>query len=214
VRTIADNRDPKYKTQLTSAAYLEAAQNMVKNKDENLPIRYDGEERYGTDNWQIRRMLLDMDTYLPGDILCKVDRASMKYSLEARCPILDTEMMEYSFRIPHKYKYCNGDKKHILKDIAYDYIPKEKLDRPKKGFGVPLDKWLMGPLKNEMMDYINEDYIKKQGLFDPGYTRQFIMDFLKTGDNGASTGANFSSICWSYYVFQQWYQEYKSVISC
>ena len=72
----------------------------------------------------------------------------------------------------------------------------------------------MGPLKNEMMDYINEDYIKKQGLFDPGYTRHFIMDFLKTGDNGASTGANFSSICWSYYVFQQWYQEYKSVISC
>ena len=214
VRTIADNRDPKYKTQLTSAAYLEAAQNMVKNKEGNIPIRYDGEERYGTDNWQIRRMLLDMDTYLPGDILCKVDRASMKYSLEARCPILDTEMMEYSFRIPHKYKYCDGDKKHILKDIAYDYIPKEKLDRPKKGFGVPLDKWLMGPLKNEMMDYINEDYIKKQGLFDPGYTRQFIMDFLRTGDNGASTGANFSSICWSYYVFQQWYQEYKSVISC
>lgn len=213
VQTIADNRDPLYKTQLTSAAYIEAAERMVMDKEGNLPVRYSGEDRYGVKDWQIRRMLLDMDTYLPGDILCKVDRASMKYSLEARCPILDTELMEYSFRIPHKYKYCNGDKKHILKDIAYDYIPKEKLERPKKGFGVPLDKWLMGPLKNEMMDYINEDYIKKQGLFDPTYTREFVMNFLKTGDNGASTGANFSGICWSYYVFQQWYQEYRSVIA-
>ena len=65
----------------------------------------------------------DMDTYLPGDILCKVDRASMKYSLEARCPILDKDVMEYSFRIPHGFKFHKGDKKHILKDIAYDYIP-------------------------------------------------------------------------------------------
>ena len=68
-----------------------------------------------------------MDTYLPGDILCKVDRASMKYSLESRCPILDKEVMECSFRIPHKYKYADGNKKYILKEIAYDYIPKELL---------------------------------------------------------------------------------------
>ncbi len=88
-------------------------------------------------------MLLDMDTYLPGDILCKVDRATMKYSLEARCPIMDKDVMEYSYRLPHSFKYGNHIKKRILKDIAYDYIPRELLDRPKVGFGVPLDKWLI-----------------------------------------------------------------------
>ena len=72
----------------------------------------------------------------------------MKYSLEARCPILDKDVMEYSFRIPHGFKFHKGDKKHILKDIAYDYIPKELLERPKVGFGVPLDKWLRGPLRD------------------------------------------------------------------
>lgn len=100
--------------------------------------KFEIEDRYQVKNWQTKRMLLDMDTYLPYDILCKVDRASMKYSLESRCPILDTDVMEYSFRIPHEFKYKDGDKKHILKDIAYDYIPKELLERPKVGFGVPL----------------------------------------------------------------------------
>ena len=98
---------------------------------ESLPCKYPVESVYGVKNWQIRRMLLDMDTYLPGDILCKVDRASMKYSLESRCPILDRDVMEYSFRLPHSFKYENGVKKRILKDIAYDYIHRELLDRHK-----------------------------------------------------------------------------------
>lgn len=78
-------------------------------------MRFDRELDYNVKNWQIRRMLLDMDTYLPGDILCKVDRASMKYSLEARCPILDQRVMEYSFRLPHSFKNHNGCQKYILK---------------------------------------------------------------------------------------------------
>ena len=122
---------------------------------EGLPCHYPVESAYGVSDWQIRRMLLDMDTYLPGDILCKVDRASMKYSLEARCPILDKDVMEYSFRMTHNLKYDKGVKKRILKDIAYDYIPRELLDRPKVGFGVPLDKWLRGPLKEQLSDMCN-----------------------------------------------------------
>ena len=82
-------------------------------------------------------MLLDMETYLPEDILCKVDRASMKYSLETRCPILDTNVMEYAFSLPHEFKYGNGMKKRILKELAYDYIPREMLERKKTGFSVP-----------------------------------------------------------------------------
>ena len=160
------------------------------------------------EDWQIRRMLLDMDTYLPGDILCKVDRASMKYSLEARCPILDPAVMEYSFRIPHEFKYRDGEKKAILKDIAYDYIPRELLERPKKGFSVPLDQWLRGPLREQLTDYIDRDRLMQQGLFDADFTIRFVQDYLEKGDGGPATGANYSKLTWSFFVFQQWYEAY------
>ncbi len=78
--------------------------------------------------YDVLRMLLDMDTYLPDDILTKVDRASMKYALECRCPILDHEVIEYSYSLPQEYKIYQGNKKRILKDIAYDYIPRPILD--------------------------------------------------------------------------------------
>ncbi|MCR5595098.1 MAG: asparagine synthase (glutamine-hydrolyzing) [Lachnospiraceae bacterium] len=208
VRTIAQNRDEESKTQLNNSTYKVRALEMMADKENCLSCDFDIESKYGVKNWQIRRMLLDMETYLPGDILCKVDRASMKYSLEARCPILDKDVMEYSFRIPHNYKYHNGDKKHILKDIAYDYIPKELLERPKQGFGVPMDKWLRGPLKAQLLDYSNRDYISRQGLFDPDYIYDFVRNYLERGDGGPATGANYSKICWSFLQFQEWYHTY------
>ena len=209
VQVIAANRDADCKTQLTSENYLSAVKQMVPENDSHLSSRYKTELSYRVADWQIRRMLLDMDTYLPGDILCKVDRASMKYSLESRCPILDTEVMEYSFRIPHQYKYYKGDKKHILKDIAYDYIPKELLDRPKVGFSVPLDKWLRGGLRDRLLDYSNIAYLEKQGLFHAQYVHDLVRSYLKTGDAGPSTGANYSRLCWAFLEFQEWYQMYK-----
>lgn len=211
VRIVAGNRDRECKTQLGSDNYLVRAAAMVGALPENMqafPIHYPMESRYKATNWQVKRMLLDMDTYLPGDILCKVDRASMKYSLEARCPILDTEVMEYSYRIPHAYKYAKGDKKHILKDIAYDYIPRDLLERPKVGFGVPLDKWLRGPLKEKLGDYCSYEYLQRQGIFDASYTSQFVQDYLKNGDAGPATGANYSKLVWSFFVFQQWQEAY------
>ena len=104
-------------------------------------------------------MLLDMETYLPGDILCKVDRASMRYSLETRCPILDTGVMEYAMGLPHEFKYYKGVKKRILKDITYEYIPRELLERPKKGFSVPLDKWMRGPLKEQVLSLSEKSFL-------------------------------------------------------
>lgn len=207
VRTIAQNRHTESKTQFINSTYKECAMKMMAGGD-YMPCDYENESDYGIPNWQIRRMILDMDTYLPGDILCKVDRASMKYSLESRCPILDKDVMEYSFRIPHSYKYHRGDKKHILKDIAYDYIPRELLDRPKQGFGVPLDKWLRGPLKSQLMDYSNKDFLTRQGLFDPEYTYDLVRNYLTNGDGGPATGANYSKICWSFFQFQEWYHTY------
>lgn len=206
VRVIAGNRNKETKTQFGAGNYVVRAGKMVLG--EGIPCHYPIESTYHVSDWQIRRMLLDMDTYLPGDILCKVDRASMKYSLEARCPILDKDVMEYSFRMSHKLKYDKRNKKRILKDIAYDYIPKELLDRPKVGFGVPLDKWLRGPLKEQLMDMCNRDYLRKQGIFDADFVADMIEDYMRTGDGGPATGANYSKLSWSFFTFQQWYRAY------
>ena len=218
VRVIAGNREKESKTQFGADNYLIRANAMVKlpREEEAFPVHYLTESGYHVKNWQIRRMLLDMDTYLPGDILCKVDRASMKYSLESRCPILDTDVMEFSYRIPHEFKYAGRDKKHILKDIAYDFIPKNLLDRPKVGFGVPLDKWLRGPLREQLLDYSGYDFLKRQNIFDAEYVSNMIGQYIETGDAGPATGANYSKLAWSFFVFQQWHQTYhgqnKSVI--
>ncbi|MFI3213755.1 MAG: asparagine synthase (glutamine-hydrolyzing) [Eubacteriales bacterium] len=206
VKVIAGNRNIETKTQFGVNNYITRANQMVANSGMNC--QYEIEKQYPVKNWQIRRMLLDMDTYLPGDILCKVDRASMKYSLESRCPILDKEVMEYSFRLPHEFKYKDGVKKRILKDIAYDYIPRELLERKKVGFAVPLDRWMRGPLKEQLLDYSEAGFLKKQGLFDDTYVPNMIHEYLKSGDGGAGSGANYSRLCWAFLVFQQWYQRY------
>lgn len=206
VRVIAGNRNRETKTQFGAGNYVTRANRMVKG--EGMPCHYPVESGYQVSDWQVRRMLLDMDTYLPGDILCKVDRASMKYSLEARCPILDKDVMEYSFRMAHNLKYEKGNKKRILKDIAYDYIPKRLLERPKVGFGVPLDKWLRGPLKEQLTDMCSRDYLKRQGIFDAEFTADMIENYMKTGDGGPATGANYSKLSWSFFTFQQWYDAY------
>lgn len=204
VRTIAQNRDPRYKTQLCSDKYLSCVKALT-GTDE---VRFDRETAYGVKDWQIRRMLLDMDTYLPGDILSKVDRATMKYSLEARCPVLDRDVMEYSFRLPHSFKNHKGCQKYILKDIAYDYIPKELLERPKTGFSVPMDKWLRGPLKEKLTDYASESFLRRQGLLDAEATQTLVQGWLRQGDGGSYTGSNYSRILWAFFILEQWYEEY------
>ena len=204
VRTIAQNRDPRYKTQLCSDKYLSCVKALT-GTDE---VRFDRETAYGVKDWQIRRMLLDMDTYLPGDILSKVDRATMKYSLEARCPVLDRDVMEYSFRLPHSFKDHKGCQKYILKDIAYDYIPKELLERPKTGFSVPMDKWLRGPLKEKLTDYASESFLRSQGLLDAEAMQALVQGWLRQGDGGSYTGSNYSRILWAFFILEQWYEEY------
>lgn len=212
VRVIAGNRPKETKTQFAYNKYVPVAEQMIRG--EKLSCFYPGEGAYGVDNWQIRRMLLDMEHYLPGDILCKVDRASMKYSLEARCPLLDRDVMEYSFRLEHGMKYSGGIKKRILKDIAYDYIPKELLERPKTGFAVPLDDWLHGALKEQLLSYGDRHYLAEQGIFEPEYTAGMVEYYLSTRDAGRSSGANYSKLIWAFFVFQQWYETYRRQQAC
>lgn len=216
-QVISANRNPKTRTQFGAGSYVELAGRLVQRSegDPLLPVNYETEDRYPSENWQITRMLLDMDTYLPGDILAKVDRASMKYSLENRCPFLDPEVMLYSYRLDHDLKYhrekSGWSKKYILKQMAGDYIPRELLERPKKGFSVPLGKWLSGPLREQLLTYGNAQFLKEQGIFNPEEVTQLIAKFLSEGDKGAGTGQNYSGLLWSFFVFQQWAAYWKLV---
>ena len=217
VQVISANRNPKTRTQFGAGSYVELAGRLVQRSEDDplLPVNYETEDRYPSGNWQITRMLLDMDTYLPGDILAKVDRASMKYSLENRCPFLDPEVMLYSYRLDHDLKYhrekSGWSKKYILKQLAGDYIPRELLERPKKGFSVPLGKWLSGPLREQLLTYGNAQFLKEQGIFNPEEVTQLIAKFLSEGDKGAGTGQNYSGLLWSFFVFQQWAAYWKLV---
>lgn len=217
VQVISANRNPKTRTQFGAGSYVELAGRLVQRSEDDplLPVNYETEKRYPSENWQITRMLLDMDTYLPGDILAKVDRASMKYSLENRCPFLDPEVMLYSYRLDHDLKYhrekSGWSKKYILKQLAGDYIPRELLERPKKGFSVPLGKWLSGPLREQLLTYGNAQFLKEQGIFNPEEVTQLIAKFLSEGDKGAGTGQNYSGLLWSFFVFQQWAAYWKLV---
>lgn len=200
LRAFVNNRDWDYKTQLFIDVTMEEVRKIVK-----VPlnrIKSSKESRIDTHNHQERRMLLDMVNYMPDDILHKMDRASMKYSLEVRCPIIDYRITEWSFRLDHNLKYHAKDKKYILKQLTYDYVPKELLDQPKKGFGVPLRKWLRTSLRDELARFSEENLIKRQGIFNYAALKLLIEKQAK------SDFIVYSSILWSFYVFQLWYNEY------
>jgi asparagine synthase (glutamine-hydrolysing) len=156
-----------------------------------------------SNNIQEKHMLQDMITYLPDDIMVKVDRASMAYSLEARSPLLDHNIVEFSMNLPHKFKYNNGNKKDILKQLTHRYIPKNIMDRPKKGFGIPIYKWLHNDLNYLVKKYLNKEYILKQDIFDYNQIRVILNGFSKEYGDGY-----FEKFIWHILVFQLWYEEY------
>ncbi len=154
-------------------------------------------------NIQEKYMLQDIITYLPDDILTKVDRASMAYSLEARLPLLDYRVVEFSMNVPHDLKYKNGRKKYLLKKLAHRYIPQSLLDRPKHGFGIPVSKWLKSDLKYLVEKHLHVETIARQGVFDPLKVQQIVSGFFR-GDQGPVI----DRLVWHLMVFQMWYAKY------
>lgn len=205
-RIVADYLNEDTKTQTGSPGYRESIKQILLQSKNNF--YYDFEKKYQEERYDITRMLLDLDTFFPDDILTKVDRASMKYSLECRCPIVDKNVVEMAFRLPWYFKDDQGNQKRILKDIAYQYIPKELLDRPKMGFSIPLDQWMRGRLKEQILDYSSRDFLVKQGIFDADRITELLQYYFTYGDGGKWSGKNYSKIVWPYFIFQQWYAEY------
>ena len=146
-------------------------------------------------------MAIDYQTYLVDDIMQKVDRATMSVSLEGREPFLDHRIIEWAATLPDNFKYHNGVKKHILKEIVHQYIPKEMMDRPKMGFAIPIAKWMNEELKERIDSFINEKNIIEQGIFNWEYISKLKTDFY----NGKK---EYETKLWYVLMFQMWYAKW------
>ena len=142
-------------------------------------------------------MLLDLKTYLPDDILVKVDRAAMGASLETRIPLLDHKVIDFAWRMPMDFKIRDGESKWALRQILYKYVPKKIIDRPKMGFGLPLDRWLREPLRDWAEGLLDESRLQREGYFDPILVRQKWMEHL-------SGKSNWQHQLWDILMFQAW----------
>ncbi len=139
---------------------------------------------------------------LTDDMLTKVDRASMYYSLECRCPILDYRVAECALSVPTSYNLHAGILKAPLKDILYQYVPRKVVERPKSGFGVPINKWLHGELKEIVNDNLSEERIKRQGIFDPEGIQKFAEEFNRQNN------PILDRIAYTMLIFQLWWETY------
>ena len=152
------------------------------------------------DNAQ-KMMLVDSLTYLPGDILTKVDRASMANSLETRAPFLDRDIVEFAWQIPQKFKISKGQGKWIMRQQLFKRVPETIFDRPKMGFGVPIGNWLKGELRDWADSLINASRINAEGVFDATIVQKKWNEHL-------SGKKNWENQLWTILMFQAWKDEY------
>ncbi len=148
-----------------------------------------------------KMMLLDAKTYLPDDILVKVDRAAMANSLETRIPLLDHRIVEFALNLPLNLKIREGKGKWILREVLYRHVPKALIERPKMGFCIPLDIWLRGPLKEWATDILSPANLDKHGFLN----KQIIYQRLEEHISGRK---NWQNELWDVLMFQSWYDKY------
>ena len=148
-------------------------------------------------------MAMDAVTYLPDDILTKVDRASMGVSLEARVPLIDHRVVEFAATLPLHLKVRKHTTKWILREVLYRHVPKSIIERPKMGFGIPVARWIRGPLLDWAENLLAEDRLRDEGFFDVAQIRSAWKRHLESG-------LDTEAPIWDVLMFQAWWDRWKA----
>jgi len=172
-------------------------ENIVLGSKEPITVLTDNSMYADLSDFENKMMFQDMVSYLPDDVLTKVDRAAMSVSLETRVPMLDHRVVEFAWQLPLNMKIRNGEGKWLLKQLLYKYVPKKLIDRPKMGFGVPIDSWLRGPLRDWAESLLNENRLRHEGYLNPAPIRKKWEEHL-------SGKRNWQYHIWDVLMFQQW----------
>jgi asparagine synthase (glutamine-hydrolysing) len=163
-------------------------------------------ERYVDLPWPSQMMRFDAETYLPEDVLTKVDRMSMAHSIESRVPLLDNEVIGLAATLPAAFKVKNGRGKHVLKEVAATLLPRDILDRKKQGFGVPLGTWFRGNLRELFADTLLSPASLQRGYFRPPFIRQLVDEHL-------SGKRDHTLRLWQLVVFERWHRQYVDEVA-
>lgn len=174
--------------------------NVVIGSKEPLTLLTDSNAWPTTDSFEHWMMAMDAQTFMPDEVLAKVDRAAMANSLETRTPMIDHRVVELAWRIPLSMKIRHGQGKWLLRQVLYRHVPKELIERPKMGFGIPIDSWLRGPLREWAEPLLGEYRLRTEGYFHPAPIRKLWAEHL-------SGKYNWQYQLWPILMFQAWLTE-------
>jgi asparagine synthase (glutamine-hydrolysing) len=158
-------------------------------------------ERFAHLPWPSQMMKFDAETYLPEDVLTKVDRMSMAHSIESRVPLLDNDVIDFAASLPASMKIKNGRRKHVLKEVAATLLPQDILNRRKQGFGVPLGVWFRGNLRELFADTLLSSTTLQRGYFEPVFVRQLVDEHL-------AGKRDHTLRLWQLVIFERWHRQY------